>query len=70
MDKLFDVDIPTLKFKPVDVESISLIVCSLHVWKASGADGLPTKFVKTTPFEQESPFQMPFTQKSIKVIVQ
>ena len=27
-----------------------MIVSSLHVWKASGADGLPTKFVKASPF--------------------
>jgi len=42
MNKLFDVDTLTLKFIPVDVESVSLIVSSLHVWKASGAF---TKFV-------------------------
>ena len=45
MDKLFDVDIPTLKFIPVDLESMSLIVSSLHVWKVSGVDGLPTKYL-------------------------
>jgi len=50
MDKLFDMDIHSLKFIPVDVEIVSLIVSSLHVWKASGADGLPTKFVKASPF--------------------
>ena len=49
MDKLFDVDITTLKFIPVDVESVSLILSSLHAWKASGADGFPTKFVKVSP---------------------
>jgi len=38
MDKLFDVD---LKFIPVDVESVSLIVSSSHVQKASRADGIP-----------------------------
>ena len=50
MDKLFGVDVPTLKFIPVDVESVSLIVSSLHVQKASGADGLPTRFIKASPF--------------------
>ena len=37
-------------FIPVDVKSVSLIVSSLHVQKASGADGIPTKFVKASPF--------------------
>jgi len=50
MDKLFDVNIPTLKFILVDIESVSLIVSSLLVWKVSGADGLPSKFVKASPF--------------------
>ena len=30
--------------------SVSLIESSLHVRNASGADGLPTKFVKVSPF--------------------
>jgi len=50
MDKLFDVHIPSQKFIPVDVESVSLFVSSLHVAKASGADGLLAKFVKAPPF--------------------
>ena len=50
MDKLFYEGTPTLKFTPVNVESLSLIVSSLHGWKASGADGLPTKFDKASPF--------------------
>ena len=50
MDKLFDMDIPSLEFVPVDAESVSLIVSSLHVRKATGADGLSTKFIKASPF--------------------
>ena len=45
MDKLSDVDMPSLKFKPVDVESVSLIVSTLHIQKASEVGGLPTKFL-------------------------
>ena len=43
MDKIFDMDIPTLKFIPVDAESVSLIVFSLHVWKASGSRPVPKR---------------------------
>ena len=50
MGKLFDVTIPSLVFVPVDVESVSLIISSLHVQKASGADGLPTRFVRASPY--------------------
>ena len=50
MDRLFGGGVPSLKFVPVDVESVSSIVSSLHVQKASGADGLPTRFVKASPF--------------------
>ena len=39
-DKFFDRITPSLEFSPVDVDSISLIMSSLHVHKASGADGI------------------------------
>ena len=35
MDRLFGGGVPSLKFVPVDVESVSSIVSSLHVQKAS-----------------------------------
>ena len=50
MERLFGGSVPSLEFVPVDVESVLLIVFSLHVWKACGADGLSTKFVKASPF--------------------
>ena len=34
MDKLFDRVIPSLEFVPVDVESVSSIISSLHTQKA------------------------------------
>ena len=45
MDKLYDGTIPSLEFVPVDVETVSLIISSLHVQKRSRADGLQTQFV-------------------------
>ena len=50
MDKLCDGTTPSLEFVPVDVESVSLIISSLHVQKASGADGLPTRFIRASPY--------------------
>ena len=50
MDKFFDRVTPSLEFSPVDVDSISLIMSSLHVHKASGADGIPTQFIRASPY--------------------
>ena len=49
MDKLCLGTVPSLEFVPVDVETVSLIISSLCVQKASGADGLPTQFIRTSP---------------------
>ena len=48
--KLCDGTVPSLEFVPVDIESVSSTICSLHVQKASGADGLPTWFVRASPY--------------------
>ena len=50
LDKLCDGTVPSLEFVPVDVESVSSIISSLHVQNASGADGLPTRFVRASPY--------------------
>ena len=50
MDKHCDGTTPSLEFVLIDVESVSLIISSLHVQKASGADGLPTRFVRASPY--------------------
>ena len=50
MDKFCDGTTPSLEFVPVDVESVSLIISSLHVQKPSGADGLPTRFIRASPY--------------------
>ena len=50
MDKLCDRTTHSLEFVPIDVESVSLIISSLHVEKVSGADGLSTRFVRAFPY--------------------
>ena len=54
MDKFYLGTVPSLEFVPVDVATVdvatvSLIISSLCVQKASGADGLPTRFIRASP---------------------
>jgi len=50
MDVFCDRVIPTLEFVPVDVESVSALISTLHIQKASGADGLSTRFIRASPY--------------------
>ena len=51
MDKLCLGTVPSLEFVPVDVATVSLMISSLCVQKASGADGLPTRFIRASPHD-------------------
>ncbi|MCY3928858.1 MAG: hypothetical protein OXG81_11355 [Acidobacteria bacterium] len=50
MDKLYDRATPSLEFVPVDVESVSSLISSLHIQKASGVDGLSARFIRASPY--------------------
>ena len=50
MDKLYDRAIPSLEFVPVDVESVSFLISSLRIQKASGVDGLSARFIRASPY--------------------
>ena len=49
MDKFCDGTAPSLECVLADVEAVSLIISSLCIQKASGADGLPTQFIRASP---------------------
>jgi len=44
----FVIVIPTLEFVPVDVESVSALISTLHIQKAPGADGLSARFIRAS----------------------
>ena len=50
MDKLYDQATPSLEFVPVDVESVSSLISSLHIQKASGVDGLSAWSIRASPY--------------------
>ena len=50
MDKLYDWATLSLEILPVDVESMSFLVSSLHIQKASDADGLSAQFIRASPY--------------------
>jgi len=49
MDVFCDRVIPTLEFVPVDVESVSALIFTLHIQKASGVDGPSARFIRASP---------------------
>ena len=46
---LEDKTVPTVKFVHVNNETVSSIIASLDTNKATGADGLPARFLRTSP---------------------